>query len=296
MGTLRHIVKRRVHLERHQPAARKRLGLLEKKKDYLERARDYHKKRDHLAHLQEKARSRNPDEFYHKMIHTEMADGKFKKKLSKAHDEQLTKEEQMLAESSDLNYIMSRANHEKRRVEKLEENLHMLEVAAKSNKSIVFESDSDSESEDEGSFSDDDDDSSSKKPSRGKAGAKATALLSAQTTMATATSSSSSRNCSSTEKTENSEEKEQEEEFSDSESEMDWKEEERLRKQAKKLGRRNRLAAYKEVGELRKREDKLYNVANVLVNRLQAKEKGKKQTIKLENGKIQYKFQSKRKR
>ena len=41
---------------------------LEKKKDYVVRAKDYHRKRDHIARLEEKARLRNPDEFYFGMI------------------------------------------------------------------------------------------------------------------------------------------------------------------------------------------------------------------------------------
>jgi U3 small nucleolar RNA-associated protein 11 len=46
--TLRHVVSRRVHLERAQPKGRKHLGLLEKHKDYVLRARDFHKKEKKL--------------------------------------------------------------------------------------------------------------------------------------------------------------------------------------------------------------------------------------------------------
>lgn len=44
MSSLRHVVKSRPYRERSQPAARAKLGLLEKHKDYVLRARDFHKK------------------------------------------------------------------------------------------------------------------------------------------------------------------------------------------------------------------------------------------------------------
>ena len=67
-SSLRNAVKRRTHKERSQPRGRKNLGLLEKHKDYVKRAKDHNKKKDRLRLLQEKASMRNPDEFYFKMI------------------------------------------------------------------------------------------------------------------------------------------------------------------------------------------------------------------------------------
>lgn len=59
---------RRNHKERSQPANRARLGLLEKHKDYVHRARDYKSKKDRIRKLREKAAFRNKDEFYWGMI------------------------------------------------------------------------------------------------------------------------------------------------------------------------------------------------------------------------------------
>jgi U3 small nucleolar RNA-associated protein 11 len=48
------------------------LGLLEKKRDYKRRSKDYHDKANVIKKLSEKARGRNPDEFYHKMTNAEV--------------------------------------------------------------------------------------------------------------------------------------------------------------------------------------------------------------------------------
>lgn len=61
-------VQRRSHRERAQPLERQRLGLLEKKKDYQKRAKDYNKKKAILKTLREKAADRNEDEFYFGML------------------------------------------------------------------------------------------------------------------------------------------------------------------------------------------------------------------------------------
>lgn len=58
----------KTHKERAQPSARARLGLLEKKSDYLLRARNFHSKADRLKRLAIAARERNPDEFNFGMI------------------------------------------------------------------------------------------------------------------------------------------------------------------------------------------------------------------------------------
>jgi len=61
-------LQRRQHRERGQPLHRKRLGLLEKHRDYVARARDYHGKQDRIRSLKRKASERNPDELYFGMV------------------------------------------------------------------------------------------------------------------------------------------------------------------------------------------------------------------------------------
>lgn len=65
---MRNAIQRRSHRERAQPLERKRLGLLEKHKDYSLRAKDWNKKKATLKNLREKAAARNEDEFSYKMI------------------------------------------------------------------------------------------------------------------------------------------------------------------------------------------------------------------------------------
>lgn len=60
-------VHRPAHKERSQLSHRARLGALEKHKDYVLRARDYHAKKDRLNRLRSKAADRNKDEFYFAM-------------------------------------------------------------------------------------------------------------------------------------------------------------------------------------------------------------------------------------
>ncbi|KAH7166743.1 small-subunit processome [Fusarium sp. MPI-SDFR-AT-0072] len=68
MSSVRNAVARRPHRERAQPLERRRLGLLEKHKDYSLRAKDFNKKKAQLKNLKEKAAERNEDEFYFGMM------------------------------------------------------------------------------------------------------------------------------------------------------------------------------------------------------------------------------------
>ena len=66
-SSLRNSLHRRNHKERSQLAHRTKYGVLEKHKDYVLRARDYHAKRDRIHRLRQKAANKNKDEFYFAM-------------------------------------------------------------------------------------------------------------------------------------------------------------------------------------------------------------------------------------
>ncbi|KAI8562582.1 hypothetical protein RHMOL_Rhmol03G0046100 [Rhododendron molle] len=101
MSSLRNAVYRRAHQERAQPRSRRKFGLLEKHKDYVVRAKAYHKKQDTLQKLKEKAAFRNPDEFYFKMINTKTVNG-VHKPGSQAN--KYTEEELMIMKTQDIGY------------------------------------------------------------------------------------------------------------------------------------------------------------------------------------------------
>eukprot|EP00930_Biecheleria_cincta_P082202 TRINITY_DN71979_c0_g1_i1.p1 TRINITY_DN71979_c0_g1~~TRINITY_DN71979_c0_g1_i1.p1 ORF type:complete len:274 (-),score=68.88 TRINITY_DN71979_c0_g1_i1:23-814(-) len=137
-GALKHVVHKRVHLERHQPKARRRLGHLEKHKDYVKRAQDFHKKEDIIKKLYRKAYFKNEDEFAISMTkHYSTKDGKaMTKKVG------LTNEEMHLAESQDARYIGLREQMDKKAVAKRAERLHFLN-ADRPNKHTLFVDDDD---------------------------------------------------------------------------------------------------------------------------------------------------------
>jgi len=68
MSSFRNSLHRRNHKERGQLAHRKRLGILEKHKDYVLRAKDYNSKKERIRKLKQKASERNKDEFYFGMV------------------------------------------------------------------------------------------------------------------------------------------------------------------------------------------------------------------------------------
>lgn len=68
MSNLKKVGKQRLYKERGQPSWHQKTGFLQKKKDYVVRAKDYHQKKEKLNKLKEAAFFRNPDEFSKQMV------------------------------------------------------------------------------------------------------------------------------------------------------------------------------------------------------------------------------------
>ena len=131
MSSLRNAVKRITHKERSQPTKRKHLGILEKKKDYKERAVDYHRKEDRLKVMKEKASSRNPDEFYFGMHSSAVKDGKHVRS-SFEDDRNLSPELIALMKNQDLSYVRMKKQSDQKKAERLQASLHLLDDGGKS--------------------------------------------------------------------------------------------------------------------------------------------------------------------
>jgi len=137
-GAFRKISKSRQknHKERSQPAAREHLGLLEKKKDYKQRADEHHKRQNTLKALKRKALSRNPDEFYFKMVRTKLEDGEHK---SEDTVPTYTPDQLKLIESQDIKYVNFKRSLELKKIDRLKSSLHLLDVPGRpQNKHVVF--------------------------------------------------------------------------------------------------------------------------------------------------------------
>ncbi|XP_057323364.1 probable U3 small nucleolar RNA-associated protein 11 [Microplitis mediator] len=132
----------KTHRERHQPESRQHLGLLEKKKDYKLRAQDYNEKQATLKLLKKRALNKNPDEFYFHMINSKMDKGVHREKEKK---EENTIEQIRLMETQDLKYIAHKRHLEARQVEKLQSQLHMIDVANQTPNNHIFFVDDDEE-------------------------------------------------------------------------------------------------------------------------------------------------------
>lgn len=119
-SSLRNAVQRRNHKERSQPVGRAKLGLLEKHKDYVLRAKDHHKKRDMLKRLTDKAAMRNKDEFYFGMINSSTRNGVHQHARP---SEQLDNDVVALLKTQDVGYIRAALLAEKKRIHGLVERI-----------------------------------------------------------------------------------------------------------------------------------------------------------------------------
>eukprot|EP01038_Epipyxis_sp_PR26KG_P015182 gene15182-20451_t len=124
MSSLRNAVKRVTHKERAQPSNRKKLGLLEKHKDYVIRAKDFKQKQQRLSILRQKAAEKNPDEFYFKMNKSGVKNGIHKSlDLNNNVDPTIIP----LMKTQDLGYINYKKSIDMHKIDKLKKNLHLID-------------------------------------------------------------------------------------------------------------------------------------------------------------------------
>ena len=122
-SSLRNAVKRITHKERAQPSDRKKLGLLEKHKDYVERSNDFKKKKKYLNTLRKKAEERNPDEFYFKMNSSKVVKGQHKEF---SNEKNLDKETIDLLKTQDLGYIIYKKAVDDKKINKIKQDIHLI--------------------------------------------------------------------------------------------------------------------------------------------------------------------------
>ncbi|XP_053999748.1 probable U3 small nucleolar RNA-associated protein 11 [Hylaeus anthracinus] len=125
----------KTHRERHQLESRKHLGLLEKKKDYIARARDYQEKQRTLKLLRKRALNKNPDEFYFHMINSKIENGVHREK---SKEDTCTPDQRQLMETQDVRYVAHKRNIEAKKIDKLQSQLHMIDVANQTVNTHVF--------------------------------------------------------------------------------------------------------------------------------------------------------------
>jgi len=132
----------KTHRERHQPEARKHLGLLEKKKDYIARARDFQEKRATIKLLRKRALNKNPDEFHFHMINSKVMNGVHREKDK---EDQHTPEQIKLLETQDFKYVAYKRNIEAKKIDKMQSQLHMIDAANDVQNQHIFFVDNDAE-------------------------------------------------------------------------------------------------------------------------------------------------------
>ena len=142
LKNIKKYIPKRKYRERSQNERRKKLGLLQKKADYKVRAEDYHKKEERFKKLKELARTRNPDEFYHKMTKTKIIDGEH---VQFAEDKSL--QDKIVSNTQFINLVnfkKSQLENETRKMQvALQSNANMFMKGNKHSQHVLFYDDED---------------------------------------------------------------------------------------------------------------------------------------------------------
>jgi len=140
--------QRRTHRERSQPAHRKKFGLLEKHKDYIVRAKDFHRKKNAITKLKHIAEEKNPDEYYRQMIKSKTKDGVHQLEA----DNTLSPEVIKLLKTQDHNYLTMKMQVEKNKLSKMSAVLHGVKEEKVNTHTVFLDTEEDVESFDRDGF------------------------------------------------------------------------------------------------------------------------------------------------
>ncbi|KAL4871230.1 hypothetical protein BDV12DRAFT_32609 [Aspergillus spectabilis] len=129
MSSMRNAVQRRNHRERGQLKGREKWGILEKHKDYSLRAKDYNTKKEKIKRLEEKAHTKNPDEFAFGMMSSHSATkGKHGTGMrDSATARGLSNDAIKLLKTQDIGYLRTVGERVRRQMERVQEDVKIQE-------------------------------------------------------------------------------------------------------------------------------------------------------------------------
>ena len=137
-ASMRNALQRRNHKERSQPAERAKWGLLEKKKDYQLRSRDYNAKKRALKALKAKVSLRNPDEFNFGMINARTNKGIKIAHRGDVGGTALENDVVKVMKTQDAGYIRVLGGEERAKIRGLEEGLGFIGEGGGRDRHTVF--------------------------------------------------------------------------------------------------------------------------------------------------------------
>lgn len=111
------------------------MGFLEKKQDYKKRALDHQRKEAKMKSLRKKAKDRNPDEFYYKMVNTHLEDGEHVEEEKKP---EYSEDQLKIMTIQDGRYLNYKRQVERKKIEKLKASLHMIDADSASTRKHTF--------------------------------------------------------------------------------------------------------------------------------------------------------------
>jgi len=111
------------------------MGFLEKKKDYKKRALDHQRKEAKMKSLRKKAKERNPDEFYFKMVNTHLDDGEH---VEEEKPPEYSEEQLKIMTIQDERYLNYKRQIERKKIEKLKSSLHLIDAETGAQRKHTF--------------------------------------------------------------------------------------------------------------------------------------------------------------